>query len=145
MMHQRAEGQAGGVQQAGQVDAAKATSQTQAMQAAQRADAVQQADKAQKLFLHKNGSGRATFQGVSRSEMASRAETLVTKLVEDMENGSKVMDKLIQAGMSGKSFSNTELITLQAGMYKYTQELELTGKVVEKATSGMKETLKTQV
>ncbi len=30
-------------------------------------------------------------------------------------------------------------------MYKYTQELELTGKVVEKATSGLKDTLKTQV
>ena len=36
-------------------------------------------------------------------------------------------------------------MALQAGMYKYTQELELTGKVVEKATSGLKDTLKTQV
>jgi hypothetical protein len=47
--------------------------------------------------------------------------------------------------MTGKNFSNSELIALQAGMYKYTQELELTGKVVEKATSGLKDTLKTQV
>jgi hypothetical protein len=41
--------------------------------------------------------------------------------------------------------SNSEMLSLQAGMYKYTQELELTGKVVEKATSGLKDTLKTQV
>ena len=30
-------------------------------------------------------------------------------------------------------------------MFKYTQELALTGKVVEKATTGLKDTLKTQV
>ena len=47
--------------------------------------------------------------------------------------------------MSGKNFSNSELLSLQAGMYKYSQELELTSKVVEKATSGLKDTLKTQV
>ena len=34
---------------------------------------------------------------------------------------------------------------MQAGMYKYTQELDLVSKVVEKATSGLKDTLKTQV
>ena len=36
--------------------------------------------------------------------------------------------------------SNAELLSLQAGMYKYTQELDLTSKVVEKATSGLKDT-----
>ena len=38
-----------------------------------------------------------------------------------------------------------ELLSLQAGMYKYSQELDLTSKIVEKATSGLKDTLKTQV
>jgi hypothetical protein len=55
------------------------------------------------------------------------------------------MDRLISEGLSGRNFQNSELLALQAGMYKYTQELELTGKVVEKATSGLKDTLKTQV
>ena len=41
--------------------------------------------------------------------------------------------------------SNQELLSMQAGMYKYTQELDLVSKVVEKATSGLKDTLKTQV
>jgi hypothetical protein len=47
--------------------------------------------------------------------------------------------------MSGKNFSNGELLSLQASMYKYTQELDLTSKVVEKATSGLKDVVKTQV
>jgi hypothetical protein len=63
----------------------------------------------------------------------------------DMEKGQASLDKLINGSMSGKSFNNAELLQMQAGMYKYTQELDLTSKIVEKATSGLKDTLKTQV
>jgi len=55
------------------------------------------------------------------------------------------LEKLIQASASGKQFSNAELLSLQASMYKYTLELDLTSKVVEKATSGIKDVVKTQV
>lgn len=79
-----------------------------------------------------------------KSEVNKTVETL-TGMLSDMERGQGVMDKLLAQATSGKEFSNTELIALQAGMYKYTQEMELTGKVVEKATNGLKETLKTQV
>ena len=44
-----------------------------------------------------------------------------------------------------KSFTPTELLAVQAGVYKFSQELELTSKVVEKATDGVKQTLQTQV
>jgi hypothetical protein len=81
---------------------------------------------------------------VNKSDFSKTTEGLA-KLLEDIEKGEGVMNKLIKSASSGKSFSNAELIALQAGMYKYTQELELTGKVVEKATSGLKDTLKTQV
>lgn len=70
---------------------------------------------------------------------------MMAHMIADMEKGQSVIDKLIKAGISGKSFNNGELLALQAGMYKYVQELELTGKVVEKATTGLKDTLKTQV
>ena len=63
----------------------------------------------------------------------------------NMEKGQASLDKLINGAASGKTFSNAELLSLQAGMYKYSQELDLTSKVVEKATSGLKDTLKTQV
>ena len=70
---------------------------------------------------------------------------MLSHVVGELEKGQVNMEKLIQAGASGKNFSNAELLSLQAGMYKYTQELDLTSKVVEKATSGLKDTLKTQV
>ena len=59
--------------------------------------------------------------------------------------GRAIATAFIEAGASGKKFSNAEMLSLQASMYKYTQELDLTSKVVEKATSGLKDVVKTQV
>jgi hypothetical protein len=65
--------------------------------------------------------------------------------VRELEQGQRDLDRIIQAVASGKRFSNAELLSLQASMYRYTQELELVSKVVEKGTSGLKDVLKTQV
>ena len=70
---------------------------------------------------------------------------LVTHVVHELEAGHLKLEKLIQASASGKQFSNAELLSLQASMYKYTLELDLTSKVVEKATTGIKDVVKTQV
>jgi hypothetical protein len=70
---------------------------------------------------------------------------MVSRVVSELEQGQQRLDKLIDAGVSGKQFSNAELLSLQASMYKYTLELDLTSKVVEKATSGLKDVVKTQV
>jgi hypothetical protein len=82
---------------------------------------------------------------VTHKAEVSKTTSAITGLFSNIEKGQVQLDKLISGGLSGKNFSNTELLALQAGMYKYSQELELTSKVVEKATSGLKDTLKTQV
>jgi hypothetical protein len=126
----------------------------QAAQATQRAEQVRQAEsvnKTEKAALNKvNTAGQepATARGaeaVTGKQEASKTGGMLSHVVSELEKGQVNMEKLIQAGASGKSFSNAELLSLQAGMYKYTQELDLTSKVVEKATSGLKDTLKTQV
>ncbi len=70
---------------------------------------------------------------------------MMTTMVDSLEKGQVNLEKLIEAGANGKKFSNAEMLSLQASMYKYTQELDLTSKVVEKATSGLKDVVKTQV
>ena len=126
----------------------------QAAQATQRAEQVRQAEavnKTEKATLNKvNGAAQepATARGaeaVAGKQETSKTGNMLGHVVSELEKGQVNMDKLIQAGASGKTFSNAELLSLQAGMYKYTQELDLTSKVVEKATSGLKDTLKTQV
>jgi hypothetical protein len=86
---------------------------------------------------------------VRQVESVSRTEkpglNLVSHVVRELETGHLRLEKLIKASAAGKRFSNAELLSLQASMYKYTLELDLTSKVVEKATSGLKDVVKTQV
>ena len=72
-------------------------------------------------------------------------DTQLTKVLSSVVSGQDKMDKIIKLATSGRTFNPTELLAIQAGVYKFSQELELTSKVVEKATDGVKQTLQTQV
>jgi len=147
---------------------AQKAQQAEAAQAAQKAQGAAQIEKArfdpmrmtqvradrpisQKALHQPTLAQRAGLQNDIRTLQqtvgteAPRGQNIAVKMMADIEKGQGVMDRLISEGLSGRNFANSELLALQAGMYKYTQELELTGKVVEKATSGLKDTLKTQV
>lgn len=120
---------------------------TQQVQHADKARQIEQAGKIDKGILNKV-SDKLTAKGmdpVAQKNEVNKGTSLLKGLVANMEKGQASIDKLINGGLNGANFSNTEMLAMQAGMYKYTQELELTGKVVEKATSGLKDTLKTQV
>jgi hypothetical protein len=124
-----------------------------ATEAAQRMDhvkSVQQVDKADKTAFNKQNQNvnQATQaekvgQQVSSKEAPNRSSGFLKSLIHGIEDGQKNIDKLLTT--KNMKWDQQTLLQMQAGMYKYTQELELTGKVVEKATSGLKDTLKTQV
>jgi hypothetical protein len=67
------------------------------------------------------------------------------RILEDVMQGQNKLEEIINLSLSGRNFSSQELLALQAGVYRFTQELELTSKVVEKATSTIKQTMNTQV
>ena len=69
----------------------------------------------------------------------------ITTMFQGVMEGQGKLDQIIKLATSGKSFNPTELLAIQAAVYKFSQELELTSKVVEKATDGIKQTLQTQV
>ena len=131
-----------------QAQAAQAAQATQRTEQVRQAEAVNKTEKAALNKVNTAGQEPATARGaeaVTGKQEASKSGSMLSHVVSELEQGQLNMEKLIKAGASGKNFSNAELISLQAGMYKYTQELDLTSKVVEKATSGLKDTLKTQV
>lgn len=111
---------------------------------AKQIEQVQKTDKASLQKLDKNATGKGMDPVTQKSEV-SKTTSMVMSMMANLEKGQVNIDKLINGGLSGKSMSNTELLTMQAGMYKYTQELDLCSKVIEKATGGLKDTLKTQV
>ena len=93
------------------------------------------------------GSGEVTdaraVEGVGKAERP--VVHAVSHVVRALEQGQRDLDRIIQQASSGKPFSNAELLSLQASMYRYTQELDLVSRVVEKATTGLKDVVKTQV
>ncbi|WP_224240682.1 ATP-dependent helicase HrpB [Hyalangium gracile] len=127
-------------------DAAKVGKQGESKFDAVLADKAQAAGSAD--AVSKTGSVQGP-ESVRQVESVGKTEkptlSMVSHVVGELEQGQLRLDKLIAAGVSGKSFSNGELLSLQASMYKYTLELDLTSKVVEKATSGLKDVVKTQV
>lgn len=90
--------------------------------------------------------GRAQVQAVSRvdSVQSARAQQAV-QVLERVGQAQRRLDHILQLAESGRSFSPAELLALQAHVYRASQELDLAGKVVEKATGGLKQVLQTQV
>ncbi|MFO0594290.1 MAG: ATP-dependent helicase HrpB [Myxococcaceae bacterium] len=68
-----------------------------------------------------------------------------TRVLDQVNQAQARMEKILQLAESGKSFSPAELLSLQTHVYRASQELDLAGKVVEKATGGVKQVLQTQV
>ena len=131
-------------QKAGQVQHAQQAQQVQKIDHAKQVDQVQKTEKSNLAKLDKNVTGKG-MEPVAQKQEVSKSTSMISGMMSSLEKGQVNIDKIINGSMNGKPMSNQELLQLQAGMYKYTQELDLCSKVVEKATSGLKDTLKTQV
>lgn len=84
--------------------------------------------------------------GVKTVESAAEAKKGGFKsLLDQIVSGQNKLDDIIKLSLSGKKFDHQQLLAIQASVHKFSQELELTSKVVEKATSGVKQTMQTQV
>lgn len=70
---------------------------------------------------------------------------VASKMLDQVQAAQARMDQVLKLAESGRSFSPAELLSLQAHVYRASQELDLAGKVVEKATGGLKQVLQTQV
>lgn len=134
-----------GPEAAGKVGHVQQAQQVQKLDQLKHVDQVQKTNKADLNKLDKNVTGKGMDPVAQKTEV-SKSSSMMSSMMANLEKGQAHIDKLINGGISGgKSMSNQELLSMQAGMYKYTQELDLVSKVVEKATSGLKDTLKTQV
>jgi hypothetical protein len=76
---------------------------------------------------------------------AKPAAPVVGKTLDQLSAAQSRMDKVLELAQSGKTFTPAELLSLQTQVYRASQELDLAGKVVEKATGGVKQVLQTQV
>jgi len=137
---------------ANKTEAAQATQQatkaqaTQATQRTQKANHATQVERAGKADELKQANAAKREAPVSGKQQADKARNSIGQLLTQIENRNAAMGEFVNKAMTGKiKLNQQQLLGLQAKVSEYSLELDLTGKVVEKATSGLKDTLRTQV
>ena len=131
------------VQQTNQLNQVQQTQATTAAQKTSHVDSVQKAGKPTEI-----DKARATKfnDPVDKKQATEKTGHAIEKVLTDMEGRNAAMDKFVNQAMTGKiKLNQQQLLGLQAKVAQYSLELDLTGKVVEKATNGLKDTLRTQV
>jgi len=97
------------------------------------------------LRAARNAQGVPQVPAVGQNLDSRPVASGIQRMMNDVMNGQNKLEAIIDLSLSGRNFSSQELLALQAGVYRFTQELELTSKVVEKATATVKQTMNTQV
>ena len=82
-------------------------------------------------------------EGVDAARSARSAQAV--RMLDRVSEAQRRLDEVLARAESGRTFSPAELLAVQAHVYRASQELDLAGKVVEKATGGVKQVLQTQV
>jgi hypothetical protein len=69
---------------------------------------------------------------------------LLHGLGREVNHGEAMMKSALAASRSGRDLSSGELIALQAGVYRYSEAVDLAAKLVDRTTSGVKTVLQGQ-
>lgn len=80
--------------------------------------------------------------GAHSEEGPSSFSRVLRGLGHEVDRGEKVVRRAIDGG--GKDLSSTELLALQAGVYRYSEAVDLSAKLIDRATSGVKTVLQGQ-
>ncbi|RKH34256.1 ATP-dependent helicase HrpB [Corallococcus praedator] len=93
----------------------------------------------------KAGCAEAVSPGARVDSVRAARSQQAVEVLDRVGQAQQRLDHILKLAESGRTFSPTELLALQAHVYRASQELDLAGKVVEKATGGVKQVLQTQV
>ncbi len=83
---------------------------------------------------------QAPVKTVERTD--SSAPSPFARLLEglgtEVSSGERMMRHAIAAGRSGEDIGPSELLALQAGVYRYGEAVDLASKLIDRASSGLK-------
>lgn len=67
------------------------------------------------------------------------------QFVEGISDDKQEIDRMLETGLGGGNLDQKELLEMQALIYSYSKKVELTSKVVEKGTGGLKQMMQMRV
>ncbi|HVH41595.1 MAG TPA: hypothetical protein VM925_04605 [Labilithrix sp.] len=81
---------------------------------------------------------------VAEPEGPSPFAQILRGLGREMDRGEKLMKGAVRGATGGQELGNGELLALQAGVYRYSEAVDLSAKLVDRAASGVKTVLQGQ-
>lgn len=94
-----------------------------------------------------SGSGPAfPSRGPARSAAPEGGDfrAYLARAATRLAEGDRQMDAAMREAMQGRGLEQAELIALQSSVYRYSQEMELASRLVDRATQAVKQTLQSQ-
>ncbi len=74
----------------------------------------------------------------------SQFSRILHGLGNEMQQGEALMRSAMSASHGSRELAPTELLALQAGVYRYSEAVDLTAKLIDRASTGMKTVLQGQ-
>jgi hypothetical protein len=69
----------------------------------------------------------------------------LTEALTRIRTEERKLDRFLRRARHGADFELSELVQMQSLVYRYTRQVELLSKLVERVTGAVKQTLRTQV
>jgi hypothetical protein len=82
--------------------------------------------------------------GAGAPEAVPPGLALLRGAARSIGRGERLIDQAVRAARRGHVFGHAELLALQAGVYRHSQELDLASKLVDKGTSAVRNVLSSQ-
>ena len=102
-------------------------------------------ERAEKLAVVVRWADTATARDrVPEQEGPSPFAQILRGLGREMDRGEKLMKGAVHGAASGQELGSGELLALQAGVYRYSEAVDLSAKLVDRAASGVKTVLQGQ-
>ncbi|MDP9035032.1 MAG: hypothetical protein M3O50_09510 [Myxococcota bacterium] len=84
----------------------------------------------------------------ARTSSVETSSSAFARLLDDVERrfnaGEATIRGVVAAGSAGKDVPLRDLIAIQAGVYRYTETVDLVARLVDHATSGVKTVMQSQ-
>jgi len=90
------------------------------------------------------GPGSAQGDGPLRNRKPVVPSALVDAITK-LRRDERTLDRYLRRALAGHDFDMPQLVALQSLAFKYSQRVELMGKLVDRLTGAMKQTLQMQV
>lgn len=98
--------------------------------------------------LEKTGTGAQPKESGGRAERApdepSPFERMLRGLGREVDRGEGLVQRALGGAGRAEEVSHLELLSLQAGVYRYVEAVDLSAKLVDRASNGVKTVLQGQ-